>query len=173
MVQVSRARSAGMVEFPREDPVVLFDGVCNLCSGSVRFLIEHDTDGTLQFAPLQSEPARELLDAVGLHDYDFDTIVLVEGEEYYTKSDAALRIASYLDGPWSLLWTLRYVPRVLRDAGYDVVASSRYAVFGKKDRCMVPTPDVRDRFLAMDADAEPTAGPADAEAGPVGGVETD
>ena len=139
-----------MVAFPREEPVVLFDGVCNLCSGSVQFLIEHDPEARLRFAPLQSEPARELLEAVGLDDYDFDTIVLVEGEEYYTRSTAALRIARYLERPWSLLWALRYVPKILRDAGYDVVASSRYAVFGKKDRCMVPTPDVQDRFLAVD-----------------------
>ena len=139
-----------MVDLPREDPVVLFDGVCNLCSGSVRFLIEHDSGATLRFAPLQSDAAGDLLDAVGLHDYDFDTIVLVEGEEYYTKSDAALRIAHHLDRPWSLLWAFRYVPRLLRDAVYDIVASSRYAVFGRKEQCMVPTPEVRDRFLAMD-----------------------
>jgi predicted DCC family thiol-disulfide oxidoreductase YuxK len=139
-----------MVEFPRDRPVVLFDGVCNLCSGSVQFLIEHDPEATLRFAPLQSESAQELLDAVGLTDYDLDTIVLVEGEEYYTRSEAALRIARRLGRPWSLLWLARYVPRVLRDAVYDVVASSRYAVFGKKDRCMVPTPEVRDRFLESD-----------------------
>jgi predicted DCC family thiol-disulfide oxidoreductase YuxK len=139
-----------MVEFPRDRPVVLFDGVCNLCSGSVQFLIEHDPEATLRFAPLQSESAQELLDAVGLTDYDLDTIVLVEGEEYYTRSEAALRIARRLGRPWSLLWLARYVPRVLRDAVYDVVASSRYAVFGKNDRCMVPTPEVRDRFLESD-----------------------
>jgi predicted DCC family thiol-disulfide oxidoreductase YuxK len=161
-----------MVEFPLENPVVLFDGVCNLCSGSVQFAIEHDPEATLRFAPLQSEPARELLDAVGLHDYDFDSIVLVEGEKYYTKSEAALRVARLLERPWSLLWALRYVPRVLRDAVYDVVASSRYAVFGKKDRCMVPTPEVRDRFLAVGAGSETTTAPgADADADRVSGVE--
>ncbi|MEF8885875.1 MAG: thiol-disulfide oxidoreductase DCC family protein [Haloarculaceae archaeon] len=146
-----------MVEFPREDPVVLFDGVCNLCSGSVQFLIEHDPEARLRFAPLQSEPARELLEAVGLHDYDCDSIVLVEGEAYYTKSEAALRIARRLERPWSLLWTLRYVPRVLRDAVYDLVAASRYAVFGKRDQCMVPTPAVRDRFLAVSSGSETAA----------------
>jgi predicted DCC family thiol-disulfide oxidoreductase YuxK len=145
-----------MVDVPRDRPVVLFDGVCNLCSASVQFLIEHDPEGVLRFAPLQSESAQALLEAVGLTDYDFDTIVLVEGEQYYTKSDAALRIARRLERPWSLLWVGRYVPRVLRDAAYDVVASSRYSVFGKKDQCMVPTPEVRDRFLESDpvADAE-------------------
>ena len=167
-----------MTEFPREEPVVLFDGVCNLCSGSVQFLIEHDTEATLRFAPLQSEVARELLEALGLHDYDFDSIVLVEGEEYYTKSTAALRIARRLERPWSLLWTLRYVPRVVRDAGYDVVASSRYAVFGKKDRCMVPTPEVRDRFLAVSPGDDPgadrgTEPVGDQDGDPVGGIESD
>jgi len=139
-----------MVTVSRDRPVVLFDGVCNLCSGSVQFIIEHDPDARLRFAPLQSETAKALLDEVGLTDYDFDTIVLVEGQEYYTKSEAALRIARRLERPWSLLWTARYVPRVLRDAVYDLVASSRYAVFGKKDRCMVPTPEIRDRFLESD-----------------------
>jgi predicted DCC family thiol-disulfide oxidoreductase YuxK len=139
-----------MVDVPRDRPVVLFDGVCNLCSASVQFLIEHDPHGKLRFAPLQSETAQTLLEAVGFTDYDFDTIVLIEGEEYYTKSDAALRIARRLERPWSLLWAGRYVPRALRDAAYDVVASSRYAVFGEKDRCMVPTPEVRDRFLESD-----------------------
>jgi len=143
-----------MVDVPRDRPVVLFDGVCNLCSGSVQFLIEHDPQATLRFAPLQSESAQALLEEVGLTDYDFDTIVLVEGEEYYTKSDAALRIARRLERPWSLLWVGRYVPRVLRDAAYDAVASSRYAVFGKKDRCMVPTPEIRDRFLESDPMAD-------------------
>ena len=140
-----------MTDLPVEHPVVLFDGVCNLCSGSVRFLVEHDSAATLRFAPLQSETAQDLLDAVGRHDYGFDTIVLVEGEECYTKSDAALRIARHLGRPWSLLWAFRYVPRPFRDAVYDAVASSRYAVFGRKDRCMVPTPETRDRFLEMDA----------------------
>jgi len=137
-------------EIPRDKPILLFDGVCNLCSDGVQFVYERDPDASVRFAPLQSETAEQLLDDVGFEDYDFDTFVLVDGDEYYTKSTAALRVARELDGPTSLLWHLRYVPRVVRDAVYDVVASSRYSVFGKKDRCMLPTPELRERFLGTD-----------------------
>jgi predicted DCC family thiol-disulfide oxidoreductase YuxK len=133
-----------------DHPVLLFDGVCNLCNGSVQFVIDHDDDARFRFAPLQSDVAQELLDQVGYDDYDFETVVLVEGEEYYTKSEGALRVAARLDGPWSWTRFLRVVPRPVRDWVYDRVADYRYLVFGKRDRCMVPTPDLEDRFLAMD-----------------------
>jgi len=138
-------------DLPREQPILLFDGVCNLCNGSIQFVIEHDPEGAFRFAPLQSDAAERLLDDVGFHDYDFDTFVLVDGDDYYTKSDAALRVARELDFPWSLAGALRIVPRPLRDAVYDTVATHRYAVFGKKAQCMVPSPDVRERFIEMSA----------------------
>jgi len=144
-----------MTRAPGEDhPVLLFDGVCNLCNGSVQFVIEHDPDGVVRFAPLQSETAQDLLAEVGYGDYDFDTVVLVEGGDYYTKSDAALRVARRLERPWSFLRVFRAVPRSLRDWLYGRVADHRYLVFGKKDRCMVPSPEVRDRFLEMDPTSE-------------------
>lgn len=139
-----------MTDVPRDKPILLFDGVCNLCSGSVQFVVDHDPDATFRFAPLQSETAERLLEDVGFHDYDFDTFVLVEGDDYYTKSEAALRVASHLERPWSLLGLFRAVPRQVRDWAYDRVATYRYVVFGKKDRCMVPTPELRERFLEMD-----------------------
>jgi len=138
-------------DLSREQPILLFDGVCNLCNGSIQFVIEHDPEGAFRFAPLQSDAAERLLDDVGFHDYDFDTFVLVDGDDYYTKSDAALRVARELDFPWSLAGALRIVPRPLRDAVYDTVATHRYAVFGKKAQCMVPSPDVRERFIEMSA----------------------
>jgi len=134
---------------PRDEPILLFDGVCNLCNGSIQFVIDHDPAGRFRFAPLQSEAAERLLEDVGFHDYDFDTFVLVDGDDYYTKSEAALRVASGLEFPWSLAGVLRAVPRPVRDAVYDAVASHRYAVFGKKAQCMVPTPEVRERFVEM------------------------
>jgi predicted DCC family thiol-disulfide oxidoreductase YuxK len=137
-------------DVPGDAPVLLFDGVCNLCAGSVQFVVERDPEGEFYFAPLQSEVAEALLAEVGYTDYDFDTVVLVEDGEYYTKSDAALRVAARLDEPWSLLRFGRVVPRVLRDWVYDRVAEYRYLLFGKKDRCMVPTPDLRERFLDSD-----------------------
>ncbi|PSQ28820.1 thiol-disulfide oxidoreductase DCC family protein [Halobacteriales archaeon QS_9_67_15] len=141
-----------MVEsIPRDKPILLFDGVCNLCNGSIQFVIDHDPAGRFRFAPLQSEAAERLLEDVGFHGYDFDTFVLVDGDDYYTKSEAALRVASALEFPWSLAGVFRVLPRPLRDAVYDTVASHRYAVFGKKAQCMVPTPEIRDRFVEMDA----------------------
>ena len=134
----------------RDHPILLFDGVCNLCNGSVRFVVDHDPEGTFRFAPLQSETAEDLLAEVGFDDYDFGTVVLVEGDEYYTKSEAALRVARDLESPWSWLWSFRVVPRVVRDWVYDVVAEYRYTVFGRQDRCMVPTPELRERFLETD-----------------------
>jgi predicted DCC family thiol-disulfide oxidoreductase YuxK len=139
-----------MTDAARDGPVILFDGVCNLCNGSVQFVVDHDPDGVFRFAPLQSESAQDLLAAVGFDDYDFGTFVLVDGDEYYTKSDAALRVARELERPWSWLWLFRFVPSVVRDGVYDLVARYRYRVFGRKDRCMVPTPELRDRFLEMD-----------------------
>jgi len=129
-----------------DHPVVLFDGVCNLCTNSVRFLIERD-GGLFRFAPLQSDVADELLAECGLADHDIDSIVLVEDGEWYVKSDAVIRIATALGGGYRLLGPTKYVPRAIRDAVYDLVAASRYQVFGKRDRCMVPTEQNRARFL--------------------------
>lgn len=129
-----------------EGPVVLFDGVCNLCAASVRFLVEHD-DGSLRFAPLQSDAAEDVLSAHGLSTDYFDSLVLVEDGGAYTKSEGALRIARYLDAPYSWARHLRVVPGPVRDFVYDRVADTRYAIFGRKDRCLRPTPELRDRFL--------------------------
>ncbi|QLH81604.1 thiol-disulfide oxidoreductase DCC family protein [Halosimplex pelagicum] len=136
-------------DIPRDKPILLFDGVCNLCNGSIQFVIEHDPEGVFRFAPLQSAAGERLLDDVGFEDYDFDTFVLVDGDDYYTKSEAALRVASELEFPWSLAGVGRVVPRPLRDAVYDTVASHRYAVFGKKAQCMIPSPEIRERFVEM------------------------
>jgi predicted DCC family thiol-disulfide oxidoreductase YuxK len=131
-----------------EGPVVLFDGVCNLCTGTVQFVVPRDADGTLRFAPLQSAVGESLLADCGLDPDQRDSLVLVEDGDCHTRSAAALRIASHLDGGWSLLRSLRIVPRPVRDAVYGLVARYRYDVFGRTDRCMVPSPDIRDRFLA-------------------------
>lgn len=132
----------------RDDhPILLFDGVCNLCSGSVQFVVERDPDALFRFAPLQSAVADEVLAPFDVDSGDLSTVVLVEDGDVSTKSDAALRVARDLDGPISFLWHARFVPRIVRDAVYDLVAATRYDVFGQKDRCMVPDPDVRGRFL--------------------------
>jgi predicted DCC family thiol-disulfide oxidoreductase YuxK len=124
--------------------VVFFDGVCNLCSASVRFIVEHDREGYFKLAALQSEAGKRL---VGEQTGDPGSIVLVEDDKIYQRSTAALRIARRLDGIWKLAWVFIVVPRFIRDAVYDFVAKRRYRWFGKKDACMVPTPELRERFL--------------------------
>jgi len=127
-------------------PLILFDGVCNLCNSFVRLVVGHDETGVFRFAPLQSEIGQEVLGRHGLDTEDFDSVVLVEDGEYYTKSAAALRICGRLDFPLSLLGPFRYVPRFVRDPVYDLVARYRYRLFGRSDECQIPEPEIRERF---------------------------
>jgi predicted DCC family thiol-disulfide oxidoreductase YuxK len=131
-------------------PVVLFDGVCNLCNGTVSFLIDHDPQGTLRFGSLQSDAGRQLLTANGFGpaaDGPISTILLFEDGRLYDRSTAALRIARHLGLPYRVLSWLMVVPRPLRDAVYGFVARNRYRWFGKSETCRVPTPELRARFL--------------------------
>jgi predicted DCC family thiol-disulfide oxidoreductase YuxK len=132
-----------------DHPVLLFDGVCNLCNGAVRFVVRHDPEGVFRFAPLQSDAADSLL-ADCDRESDLDSVVLVADGACHVKSDAALRVARRLGLPYSLLWAFRFVPRGLRDAVYDVVADNRYGWFGRREECMVPTPDLEERFLSTE-----------------------
>ena len=134
-------------DVPREEPIVLFDGVCNLCHGFVQFLVPRDTEGQFRFASLQSDVGQQLLDEHGLSDHDLDSVVLLEGDDAYVKSDAVIRIGQLLGGIYRLLGPCRFLPRRLRDWVYDLVARHRYRLFGQKEQCMLPTGNVRDRFL--------------------------
>jgi len=127
--------------------MVLFDGVCNLCSASVQFIIARDPAGRFRFATLQSETAKRLLRDAGLSEPHPDSLVLIEGDRIDTHSTAALRIARGLRAPWPLAYALVVVPRPIRDRIYDFVARRRYGWFGKRAACMVPTPELRSRFL--------------------------
>lgn len=124
-------------------PVILFDGVCNLCTGSVRFVLARDSKRRFRFASLQSPAAERLL---GQRD-NLESMVLVENGSVYRKSTAALRIARRLDGGWPLLAALLVVPRPLRDAVYDWIGRRRYRLFGKRDACWIPQAELADRFL--------------------------
>jgi predicted DCC family thiol-disulfide oxidoreductase YuxK len=117
--------------------------VCNLCTGSVRFVIERDSRKQFRFASLQSAVAEKLL---GERD-SLESMVLVEGDKTYRKSTAALLIARRLDGPWPLLWALLVIPRPLRDAVYDWIGRRRYRWFGKREACWRPQADLAERFL--------------------------
>ena len=126
---------------------MLFDGLCNFCSGSVRFILARDKKRRFRFAPLQSANASDLLRPLGPRSDDLDTMVLIEGNRYHAKSSAALRIAGRLSGLWPLFSVLLLVPKPIRDYFYDAFAAHRYRWFGERESCFVPTDDVRDRFL--------------------------
>jgi predicted DCC family thiol-disulfide oxidoreductase YuxK len=130
-----------------DHPVLLFDGVCNLCNGAVQFIIQRDPNGLIHFAPLQSETGKALLTGHGLPSGDLDSAVLVEGGAVYRKADAAIRVLELLGWPYSLASVGKLLPESVRFGLYDIVAEYRYDVFGKKDRCMIPDEDVSDRFL--------------------------
>ena len=133
---------------PSDDAsVILFDGVCNLCSGFVRFVLPRDEAGKYRFASLQSDAGQALLAEHDLPSDDLESVVLIEDGESHLKSAAIIRIATGLGGAYRLLSPFRYVHRSVRDRVYDFVADNRYRWFGKKDRCMVPSGDVESRFL--------------------------
>ena len=127
---------------PDDNPIILFDGVCNLCNGFVRFLLPRDTDGLFRFASLQSDVGTELLADHGLPTDELESIVLIEGDDCYVKSGAVIRIAQLLGGVYRLLGPFRFLPRAIRDRAYDFVAARRYRWFGKRDQCAMPPADV-------------------------------
>jgi predicted DCC family thiol-disulfide oxidoreductase YuxK len=129
------------------NPVILFDGVCNLCNGSVDFVIRRDAAAVFRFASLQSEAGRALLRKHGLPDDDLDTMVLVDEAGVHTRSTAALRIVRRLRAPWPLLYACIVLPRPLRDAAYRLVARNRYRWFGRRETCRLPSPSEQGRFL--------------------------
>jgi predicted DCC family thiol-disulfide oxidoreductase YuxK len=129
-------------------PLILFDGVCNLCSWSVQFLAPRDRQRRLWFAGVQSNTGQAVLYGSGLPTGDWDSFVLVEDGRVYLKSRAFFRTVRYMTYPWPLLRIARIVPRRLADWLYDRVARNRYAVFGRKQICMIPRADLAARFLS-------------------------
>jgi predicted DCC family thiol-disulfide oxidoreductase YuxK len=132
---------------PTANPIVLFDGVCNLCNGSVQFIIRHDREGRFRFASLQSPVGQDLQARFGMDPRQLDSVILVEGDRWFKESDAALRIARGMNGAWKALSVFRVIPRPLRDAVYRLIARNRYRWFGKQETCWLPTPELRGRFL--------------------------
>ena len=128
-------------------PVILFDGVCNLCTGSVRFVIARDARKQFRFASLQSTVADRLLGAQGHQRAGLESMILITDGRVYRRSTAALMIARRLDGLWPLLAAFLLVPRPLRDAVYDWIGKRRYRLFGKRDACWRPQPELAERFL--------------------------
>ena len=132
---------------PENEKIILFDGVCNLCSASVQFVLKHDRKKQFRFASLQSEMGQRLSEKYQLPTSDQYSFVLIEGEKAFTRSTAALRVAWELDKGWSLFYGFIIVPPVIRNAVYNLIARNRYRWFGKKTECWLPTPEWKDRFL--------------------------
>ena len=132
---------------PISNPVILFDGVCNLCNQSVQFVINHDPKSTFRFAALQSGFGQEQLREHRLDTNEFISVVLLVGNKVYDRSRAALEIARRLNGLWPLLYVFVIVPPFIRNFVYDWISRNRYRWFGKRDECMIPTPELKARFI--------------------------
>ncbi len=135
------------MENTAQKPVMLFDGVCNLCNGAVQFIINRDKNAKFMFASLQSDFGQQLLEKHQLNKKDFDSFILLENDVIYKKSAAAIRTFSGLGGIWKLFYVLFIFPAFIRNFVYDFIARNRYRFFGKKDACMIPTPELKARFL--------------------------
>ncbi len=128
-------------------PVILFDGVCNLCNGAVQFIIKHDKKKEFMFASLQSETGQKLLVQYNFPVDKLNSFILVNNGKAYTRSTGALKIVQKLNGFWPILYGFIIIPKIFRDSIYNLVAKNRYKWFGKKDACMIPTPELKARFL--------------------------
>lgn len=129
------------------DNIIFFDGVCNLCNASVRFVIKRDTSKRFKFASLQSDYAASVFRKLNFNSVGVDSIVLLENGKFYVRSTAALKMARHLSGLWQILYAFIIIPPFIRDAVYDFVARNRYKWFGKKEYCEVPSAETRGRFL--------------------------
>jgi predicted DCC family thiol-disulfide oxidoreductase YuxK len=133
---------------PEARPIILFDGVCNLCAWAVRFIIERDPKVLFRFASLQSEIGQELMIKHELDPTNMDSFILIEGGTAHQQSTAALKVARHLSGAWPAFHAFVVLPRFVRDPLYRLVARNRYRWFGKQQTCMIPTPELRARFIS-------------------------
>jgi predicted DCC family thiol-disulfide oxidoreductase YuxK len=131
----------------KDHQVILFDGVCNFCNYWVNFILARDKNDLFRFAALQSEAGQMLLLNHGLENTDFDTFILIDGENYFTKSTAALMIAGKLKSVVKLFYPFIFLPKPIRDFFYHLIAKNRYKFFGKRDVCRIPTEEERGKFL--------------------------
>jgi len=128
-------------------PVILFDGICNLCCGWVQFLIRRDKKALFRFASIQSEAGKRLLASAGLNPAQAETIVYVRNKEVYIESAAVLEILNDLGGMWRISKVFKLIPKVVRNKIYRFIAQRRYRVFGKRSACLTPSVENEKRFL--------------------------
>jgi predicted DCC family thiol-disulfide oxidoreductase YuxK len=128
-------------------PVILFDGVCNLCNGAVKFILKRDPAGKFLFASLQSPFAAQAVKDFAIESTGLYSILLIKNGRLFDRSDALLEITRDLSAWWPALYMLRVVPKVIRDGVYKFVANNRYRLFGKDESCLLPTTELRSRFL--------------------------
>ena len=130
-----------------EKSIILFDGVCNVCNGFVNFLIPRDEKDQFQFGSLQSQKVKELLNQYHYDADDLSTVILIENNKLYPQSTAVLKIFRQMNGAWPLMYTFIIIPKPIRDFVYQLIARNRYTLFGRKDSCMVPTPEWQAKFV--------------------------
>jgi len=128
-------------------PILLFDGVCNLCNASVQWVLLRDSKGVFRFAAQQSDTGRAKLQQFGLSSDAYDTVVLIDGDRLYTRSDAALEVLNRLGGMYRFAVVFKIIPRFIRNAVYNWIARNRYRWFGKEEQCMLPRPEWKARFI--------------------------
>ena len=141
------SKASNLIEIPSDKPILLFDGVCNLCNNSVQFIIKRDTQAKIRFASLQSEVGQQLLQQQGYPQEDFDTAILIDKGKVYDRSSVGLQVVRKLDGLWPLFYIFIILPKPIRDIIYNWIAKNRYKWFGKEESCMMPSPDLRSRFI--------------------------
>lgn len=137
-----------MENLPKDKKIILFDGVCNLCDATVQKVIKADKNDAFRFVALQSELGKEIINYIGIDTKKTDSIILYEpGIAYHIKAEAAIGIAKTIGGIYSLLGLFSVFPNWMKDIGYDFVARNRYKWYGKKENCMIPTPEIKAKFL--------------------------
>ena len=129
-------------------PVILFDGVCNFCNRTVNIILEHDKAANFQFAASQSIGGIGVLQKFNLNQNSAASVILIDNDKVYIKTDAVIQIATHMNGWPRLFIGLKFIPKFIRDFGYDLVAKNRYALFGKRETCRIPDESIRHRFLA-------------------------
>ena len=137
-----------MAQLPKDKKLILFDGVCNLCNNSVQYVIKHDKKDRFRFAALQSDLGKQIIEKEGIDSSKTDSIILYSHENgYKIKSTAALHIAKNLNFPVNLMVLFLIVPAFIRNWFYDYIAKNRYKWYGKQEHCMIPTPELKAKFL--------------------------